>query len=155
MGINVQQIVGGPAALTFNSVDLGSTIGGVVIKWNNEHNKVMVDQSTMPVKKLAKLKEASVEFVLAEASDANLQLALGSSTTGFGGNNATPEHALGVAGPGPNGGNRDFTFHKASVEGSSEYKNERGEVVGLKVVMECVADLTKNNDEQLFTWVST
>jgi hypothetical protein len=152
MTINALQIVGGPATVTFNSANLGPTQGGVILKTEVEHKKVFVDQSTMVLKKLAKSKEAQVELILMHYTSANLQVALGSSALGFGGNNASPEHQLVVAGPGPSGTTRTFTFWKASVTGSTEVKNEKGEEIGIKVTFDAIADTSKSADQQLFQW---
>lgn len=66
----------GPCSITFNSIDLGYTIGGVKVSVATETKDIEVDQEVSPVDTLIQKQALTVVVPLAEYTLENLNMAL-------------------------------------------------------------------------------
>jgi hypothetical protein len=71
--VGIENVKLGVCSVTFNSVDLGVTKGGVEVEVTTETHKVMVDQfGNIPINEFIMAREVKVKVPLAETTLANL-----------------------------------------------------------------------------------
>lgn len=130
-------IVAGPATITFNSVDLGFTKGGVRLRMDREYIDVMADQVKGLVSKPKALERFYVATTLLEHTLGNLEAAWDQPSGSFGSADEN-EHALIVVGKNPSGAARTFTMPRAISHSGTEINYGREEETAMEIEFECL-----------------
>jgi hypothetical protein len=159
--------VGAPSVITIGSygggkgagVDVGSTVGPVIVKYDDEIYEVYADQWLGPVNAIKTRERATVEIVLAERSLANIALALGYPTTAvagsvleMGGNPVVTIREAwidGAANTSPSGGTTQVYIKKCVVLGATELPMQRDGSTNIKLTLLLLQDTSKSANEQL------
>ena len=146
------------------AVNLGYTDGGVEIAKTEEIKEIFVDQELGAVDAPSIKEGMSLKANIAEASLANLAVAMGyptSAVTGssafvIGGKTDTRDYKtvyVNVKGPGP--GTRKYTFHKCKIKGDTSQKYQKDGVTMVPIEILVLCDTTKSAGEKLMAVADT
>ena len=158
-------VVGAPSVVTVGSygagkgsgVDVGATVGPVVVRYDDTIYEKKADQWLGPVGAVKTEERMTVEIPLAERSLANLALALGyptgavsGSTLEMGGNATVTERECFIDGVSPSGGTTQITIKKCVVLSAGfEYGLQRDGQTIIKLTLLVLQDTSKTANQQL------
>lgn len=150
-------LVGPYGAAQGECTSIGSTDGGVMLTVGNEYHDVEVDQSKVPIDTKLDKRTAKLSCDMAEATLANLALAMALPTTAVAGNVVSvglqePENkTIYIIGPAPNGAVRTIHVFKAKVTGSPEMAYRKDEKVIVPLEITAIPDFTQGAGKELMT----
>lgn len=152
----------GVCSVTFNSVDLGHTKGGVEVSYEPVYKDVMVDAyGETVVEKYLNGEKLTAKVALAESTIANLKVAMPQGTLAGAGNarvtlgakagkKATEDAALLVLHPvGESDRDFDVVFYKAIVASTVVLPHRNDEEKVVEVTFEALLDETKSDGNYL------
>lgn len=150
-------LVGAYGAAQGACTSIGSTDGGVMLTVGNEYHDVEIDQSKVPIN--TKLDKRTVKLTcdMAEATLANLALAMALPTTALAGSVVSvglqePENkTIYIVGPAPDGAVRTIHVFKAKVTGSPEMAYRKDEKVIVPLEITAIPDFTQGAGKELMT----
>jgi len=141
-------LIGAPT-IEINGSDIGYTRGGAKIAYTRDMVSVDADQAVGIVRKARSMEKCMISFNLLEVSLEQMRIALmqpagnlvGSVLT-IGYNNScwVEENEIILTGPGPDCGDRVFTFPKCISEGNVDYEMKRDAAVEMKMEFEALKD---------------
>ena len=155
--------VGAYQALEAAAVDVGLTDGGIELITSGDIKEIFCDQALAMVA-AASIKEGfSLKFNMAEASLANIAMAIGYPTTAVSGSTLSVGGKtdlydyktvyINVKGPGP--GTAKITIYKAKIKGDSSAKFQKDNVTMIPVEITALCDTTRSAGDQLYSIVVT
>lgn len=155
--------VGAYQALESAAVDVGLTDGGVELSFSGDIKEIFADQALGMVA-AASIKEGfSVKFNMAEASLANIAMAIGYPTTAVSGSTLSvggktdlydyKTAYINVKGPGP--GTAKITVYKCKIKGDSSAKFQKDNVTMVPVEITALCDTTRSAGDQICSIVFT
>ena len=150
-------LVGPYGAAQGECTSIGSTDGGVMLTVGNEYHDVEVDQSKVPIDTKLDKRTAKLTCDMAEATLANLALAMALPTTAVSGSVVSvglqePENkTIYIIGPAPNGAVRTIHVFKAKVTGSPEMAYRKDEKVIVPLEITAIPDFNQADGEELMT----
>lgn len=141
------------------ATDVGLTDGGLEVDHTSEEHEVYVDQHLGPVDVVTIKENMTLKVNVAEASLANMALAMGYPSTAvadgtftFGDKSDIRDYRtiyVNVKGPGP--GTRKFTIHRAKLKAAMAQKYVKDELAFVPVEIIVLADTTKTVAERFGT----
>ena len=159
---DVTNVQVGVCTVTYNSADLGHTIGGVEVSYEPVYHDVMVDKfGETVVEKYLMGEKLTAKVPLAEFKMSNLKAAMPKTTYGGAGNTrvtvgaaagkkATADTAVLVLHPQNEGTRRhDIVFYKAFVASSIVLNHKNDEEKVIEVVFEALLDETRSDGNYL------
>jgi len=150
-------LVGAYGAAQGACTSIGSTDGGVMLTVGNEYHDVEVDQSKVPIDTKLDKRTAKLSCDMAEATLANLALAMALPTTALSGSTVSvglqePENkTIYIVGPAPDGAVRTIHVFKAKVTGSPEMAYRKDEKVIVPLEITAIPDFTQGAGKELMT----
>jgi hypothetical protein len=155
--------VGAYGVVEASAVDVGLTDGGVEINVSSEVKEIYVDQHLGAVAAPTIKEGVSVKFNMAEASLANMAMAIGypttavvDSTMSMGGKSDIYDYKtvyINVKGPGP--GTAKITIYKAKIKGDSSAKYQKDNVTMVPVEIIGLCDITRTAGDQFYSIVAS
>jgi hypothetical protein len=155
--------VGAYGALEAAAVDVGLTDGGVEIIKSEEVKEIFVDQHLGAVAAPSVKEGYVIKFNMAEASLANLAMAMGypttavdGSTLSVGGKTDIYDYKtvyINMKGPGP--GTGKMTIYKAKIKGDTSAKFQKDNVTMVPVEIMGLCDITRTAGDQFYSIVYT
>ena len=163
----VANLIVGPATLKVgtygqaegSALDVGALEGGVTIENAREYYERKADP-WLGVVGIDKIGEKMIlKCALAEPTLDNLAIALGyppGAVVGqqfkFGGDTTVTERTLYINGPGPGGGTRKYTIHKAVQVGTGSHMYKKGEKTLVELEFHVLQDTSKTANQQFGTF---
>lgn len=150
-------LVGAYGAAQGACTAIGSTDGGVMLTVGNEYHDVEVDQSKVPIDSKLDKRTAKLTCDMAEATQANLALAMALPTTAVAGSVVSvglqePENkTIYIVGPAPDGATRTIHVFKAKVTGSPEMAYQKNEKTVVPLEISAIADKNQATGQELMT----
>ena len=150
-------LVGAYGAAQGACTSIGSTDGGVMLTVGNEYHDVEVDQSKVPIDTKLDKRTAKLSCDMAEATLANLALAMALPTTALAGSTVSvglqePENkTIYIVGPAPDGKVRTIHVFKAKVTGSPEMAYQKDEKVVVPLEITAIPDFEQSTGQELMT----
>lgn len=150
-------LVGAYGATQGACTAIGSTDGGVMLAIGNEYHDVEVDQSKVPIDTKLDKRTAKLTCDMAEATLANLALAMALPTTAVSGSVISvglqePENkTIYIIGPAPGGAVRTIHVFKAKVTGSPEMAYTKDSKVVVPLEITAIPDFTQSTGQELMT----
>jgi len=150
-------LVGAYGAAQGACTSIGSTDGGVTLTVGNEYHDVEVDQSKVPIDTKLDKRTATLACDMAEATLANLTLAMALPTTALSSSTISvglqePENkTIYIIGPAPDGAVRTIHVFKAKVTGSPEMAYRKDEKVIVPLEITAIPDFTQGAGKELMT----
>lgn len=152
-------LVGAYGAAQGACTAIGSTDGGVMLTVGNEYHEVEVDQSKVPIDQKLDKRTAVLSCDMAEATLANLTLAMALPTTALSGSTISvglqePENkTIYIVGPAPAGAVRTIHVFKAKVTGSPEMAYQKNDKMVVPLEITAIPDFTQSTGQELMTIV--
>lgn len=150
-------LVGAYGAAQGACTSIGSTDGGVMLTVGNEYHEVEVDQSKAPIDSKLEKRTAKLTCDMAEATLANLALAMALPTTALSGSTVSvglqePENkTIYIIGPAPDGAVRTIHVFKAKVSGSPEMAYQKNDKTVVPLEISAIADTAQSTGQELMT----
>lgn len=167
--VNPQYVIEGAAEVLVGTygaaqgacTSIGSTDGGVMLTVSNEFHDIEVDQSKVPIDQKLDKRTATLTTNMAEATLANLALAMTLPVGAVAGGvlsvglQEPVARTMYIIGPGPGGATRTIHIFKAKATGSPEMGFMKDEKIVIPLEITAIADTTQPSGQELLTITDT